>query len=141
MNQLFAVYDNAHSNKSIGMNSCNDNHCYLRYAPSTPPCFVTCMHASLRKTLRTKLIAASEQPSKLWTKETRNPLLLVKPGFSVLNHRIPLSCHCLDSILSSPFPRCRFVPRTIGLVYMGYLRYQRIIRIRVCEHGADGEKH
>lgn len=47
-NQLFAVYDNFHSTKSSGMRSCNVNHCYLRYTPNTPPCFVTCMHASLR---------------------------------------------------------------------------------------------
>ena len=59
----------------------------------------------------------------------------------MLDHHIPLPYRYLDGVLPSPFPRCRFVPRTVGLVNMGDLGYQRIIRVGVCEHGADGEQH
>ena len=43
----------------------------------------------------------------------------------------------LDSVLSSPLPRSRFVPRTIGLVNVGNLGHQRIVGVGVCEHRAD----
>lgn len=46
----------------------------------------------------------------------------------------------LDSVFPSPFPRRRFVPRAVGLVHVRDLRNQRIVWVRVGEHGADGEE-
>lgn len=52
------------------------------------------------------------------------------------------SSHCrgLDGVLSSPLPRGGFVSGAIGLVDVGDLRHQRVVWVRVCEHGADGEE-
>lgn len=44
----------------------------------------------------------------------------------------------LDGVLSRPLSRCSLVPRAIGLVDMCDFRYERVIGIRICEHGADG---
>lgn len=46
-----------------------------------------------------------------------------------------------NGVFASPFPRRRVVPRTVCLVNVRDLWYQRIVRVRVCEHRADGEKN
>jgi len=47
-----------------------------------------------------------------------------------------VSCNPSDSIFPRPFSSSRLISRSVGLVNMGDLGYQRIIRIWVCEHGA-----
>jgi len=46
----------------------------------------------------------------------------------------------LNGILPGPFTSCGFVPRTVGFVNMSNLRYQRIIRVGVREHGANRQE-
>lgn len=46
----------------------------------------------------------------------------------------------LDGILASPLPSRRLVAWAIGFVDVGNLGNERIIRVRVRQHGADGQK-
>ena len=57
--------------------------------------------------------------------------------------RIPwteFSCQFLSNgIFPSPLSRSSLVPRAIGLVNMGDFWHERVVRIWVSEHGADGK--
>lgn len=46
-----------------------------------------------------------------------------------------------DSVLASPLTSRRFVPRAVGLVDMGDLGHERVVRVGVCEHGADRKQY
>jgi len=46
----------------------------------------------------------------------------------------------LDSIFACPFAGCGLVSGTVCFVDVGDLRDERIIRIGVCEHGANGQQ-
>ncbi len=46
----------------------------------------------------------------------------------------------LDGVLPRPLPRRCLVPRPVRLVHVGDFRNERIVRVWVCEHGADREK-
>merc|ERR1711939_432857 len=54
-----------------------------------------------------------------------------------VNLRLPQQ---LDCELSRPFPRSRFISGSIGLVHVSNFRDERIIRVGICEHRADGEQ-
>lgn len=53
-----------------------------------------------------------------------------------LQNRVP----SLNGVLASPLPSCCLIPSTVGLVHVRNLGHQGVIRVRVCEHGADGEQ-
>lgn len=40
----------------------------------------------------------------------------------------------LHSILSRPLPRCCLIPGPVCLVQMSDVRYERVVRVRVCQH-------
>lgn len=46
-----------------------------------------------------------------------------------------------NGIFPCPLASGGFISRAISLVDVGNLRHQRIIGVRVGQHGADGEKH
>ena len=46
-----------------------------------------------------------------------------------------------NGVLARPFTSGGFVPGTVGLVDVSDLGHQRIIRVGVCEHRADGQQH
>lgn len=46
-----------------------------------------------------------------------------------------------NGVLARPLTSGGFVPGTVGLVDVGDLGHQRIIRVGVCEHRADGQQH
>lgn len=46
-----------------------------------------------------------------------------------------------DSVLASPFTGCRLVAGAIRLIDVGNLRNKRVIRVGVCEHGADRKQN
>jgi len=47
----------------------------------------------------------------------------------------------LDGVLPGPLPGGGLVAGAVGLVDVCDLGYQRVVGVRVCEHGADGEEH
>lgn len=47
----------------------------------------------------------------------------------------------LNSILASPLPGCRLVAWSVGLVNVGNLGNERVVRVRVRQHGADGQQN
>lgn len=52
-----------------------------------------------------------------------------------------MSSLSLDRVLSSPLPRCSLVSGSVGLVDVGNLGNQRIVRVGVCKHRADGQEN
>lgn len=65
------------------------------------------------------------------------------PGSPVVHHRaIRVYSICrsaaLDSVLPSPLSCGGLVARAVGLVDVCDFRHQRVVWVRVCEHGADG---
>lgn len=52
------------------------------------------------------------------------------------HHRIFI----LDCVLASPLPSCSLISRAVGLVDVCDFRNEGIIRIRVCQHGADRQE-
>lgn len=46
-----------------------------------------------------------------------------------------------DGVLASPLTSRRFVPRAVGLVDVGDLGHERVVRVGVCEHGADRKQN
>lgn len=50
-------------------------------------------------------------------------------------------CAKLNGIFACPLSSCCLVARTIGLVDMCDFWHERVVGIRVCKHGADGEEH
>ena len=54
---------------------------------------------------------------------------------SIINISIPL-----DGVLASPLSGCRLVSCSVGLVDVGDFGYEWIVRVRICEHGANGEE-
>lgn len=53
----------------------------------------------------------------------------------------PALVFALDGVLSSPLPSCGLVSGSVSLVDMGNLGHKRIVRVGVCQHRADGQKH
>jgi hypothetical protein len=51
-----------------------------------------------------------------------------------------ISLH-LDCIFTSPLSSRRLVSGAVGLVDVSDFRYERIVRVRVCKHGADREEN
>ena len=47
----------------------------------------------------------------------------------------------LDGVLPGPLPGGGLVTRTVGLVDVCDIGYERVVGVGVCEHGADGEEH
>jgi len=47
----------------------------------------------------------------------------------------------LDGVLASPFSSCVLISGTVSLVDMCDLGHQRIVRVGVCQHRADGEQN
>lgn len=64
------------------------------------------------------------------------------PGtlFQLLELHDNLRCltHC---ILAGPFPGGLLVPTAVGLVDVRNFRHKGVIRVGICEQGADGQKH
>jgi hypothetical protein len=46
-----------------------------------------------------------------------------------------------DSVLAGPLASSRLVPGTVSLVDVGNLGHQRVVRVGICEHRADGKEN
>lgn len=46
-----------------------------------------------------------------------------------------------NCVFARPLAGCRVVPRSIGLVNVRDFGHQRIVRVGICEHRADGKQH
>lgn len=97
------------------------------------------MYASVRAASPAAILSSNQQPPAESEDRSRPPSSLSPARVSCLiDHATRVTGS--DGVLPSPLSRCCLVPRAVGFVDVGDLWYQRVVRVRVCEHGADGEE-
>lgn len=62
-------------------------------------------------------------------------------GKSTPSLTAPAHVFTLNGVLSSPLPGCGLVSGSVSLVDMGNLGDQRVVRVRIRQHRADGQKN
>jgi hypothetical protein len=108
-------------------------------------------HAELAKeTSATRSIHPSVRPS-CCLPQAKLCVMSVSPHESLFHHyrhrkfgeqTILLVCtRRLNGILPSPLPSRGFIARSVRLVDMCDFGHERIVGIRVCQHGADAQEH
>lgn len=71
--------------------------------------------------------------------------VIVAPNAFVMQHKhtatnIVALVHLSHGVLSGPFPRSFFILCSVGLVDVRNFRHEWVIRVRVCEQGADRQQ-